>query len=451
MGLFSETIRHIPFHILRNESIKKNIINSFFFFGGTFFHFLISVFTQPVFSKHLELEDFAIIGYFTAIQALIYPLFSMTLPFYYMAQYWQGKNDVNGDQNLSFIINFLNISNGLVAIISFILITLYFNIFNVIFPLMPFIFIVMANLFFEKYKTYYLIECRIQKQGFRFLLLNVIQTIVNTSFSLLFVVSLHGGAVGRMSGILFGVVLVGLISLIILIKEKKFRFSFKIDTIKVKSALKYCLPLIIGAYAYYPIGNIDRLFLERIGNISEYGYYNIGLTISGFAGTFFIAFYQSFEPDLYKLLAQNNYKKYILFVFFYIVVLAALSLLFIIGSGPIVSFLTAGRFVKASVYANIFIIGIFFMQVGGLFEQLFTAFGATKLVMWRNILMGIFCVIIYYFMINKYQFHGANITRVITSIFFVASGAILFFLFLKRKKLNTPRDLPIVDKMEELE
>ncbi len=451
MSILTEITKYNPFQIFKNESINKNIVNSFYYFGGTFLQFIITIFTQPIFSRYLELKDFAIIGYYTAIQALIYPLFSMTLPFYYLAQYWHVKERGGENQNLSYIINFLNFSNGIIAIVSFILITLYFKIFNVIFPLVPFIFIVLANLFFEKYKTYYLLECRIQKQGPRFLLLHIIQTIVNTVFSLFFVVLLHGGAIGRMSGILVGVVLVGFISLAALINEKKYILSLNIDINKVKSALKYCIPLIIGAYAYYPIGNIDRLFLERLGDTSEYGFYSIGLIISGFAGTFFIALYQSFEPDLYKLIAKKRYKEYVIFVFFYIVVLAVLSLLFIIGSEPIVSFLTAGRFVKASVYANVFIIGVFFMQVGGLFEQLFTAFGSTKLVMWRNILMGIFCVIIYYYMIKKYQFHGANLTRVITSIFFVVSGAILFFLFMKRRKFNVISDLQAIDKIEEID
>jgi O-antigen/teichoic acid export membrane protein len=174
--------------------------------------------------------------------------------------------------------------------------------------------------------------------------------------------------------------------------------------------------------------------LERLGNTSEYGYYTIGLTISGFAGTFFLAFYQSFEPDLYKFIAQRKYKKYSLFLFFYILVLGVLSILFILFSGSIVTYLTGGRYVLASNYANIFIIGIFFMQLGGIFEQLFTAYGATKLVMWRNILMGVFCVIVFYFMIKHYQFQGANIARVITSLFYVISGSIMFLIYIKRKK-----------------
>ena len=124
-----------------------------------------------------------------------------------------------------------------------------------------------------------------------------------------------------------------------------------------------------------------------------------------------------------------------MFSVFYIAIIAVFSLLFILLSGTIVSFLTAGKFTYASTYANVFIIGVFFMQIGGFFEQLFTAFGATKYVMWRNILMGVFCIVLYYLMIQKYQFYGANISRIIASVFYVISGAILFLIYIKRKKI----------------
>ena len=434
MGFISDLLKTKPVELFKNPGIRKNIFNSFYYFGGTFVQFLIAIITQPIYSRYLELHDFAIMGYFAAVQAILYPLFSMTLPFYYLAKYWKIEKGETPQKNLSFILNFLNISNGLLAIISFIIISAYFKAFNVTIPLTPFLFIVIAQLFFEKYKSYYLIECRIQKKGLRFFLINILQIALNTGFSLYFVVLLKSGAAGRMSGVLLGIVITSLIALIVLIKEKKYIFSFKIDKVQVKLALKYCIPLMIGAYAYYPIDNIDRIFLERLGDISEYGYYSIGLAISGFAGTFFLALYQSFEPDLYRFISQKKYKQYSLFFFFYILVLGALSLMFILFSESVVSFLTSGRYTHASTYANIFIIGIFFMQVGGVFEQLFTAYGATKLVMWRNILTGVFCVISYYFMIQHYQFRGANINRVITSVFYVISGALMVFIYIKRKK-----------------
>ncbi len=434
MSFIKTLVSTKPSDILKNKSIRKNIINSFYYFGSTFIAFLISIYTQPIFSKYLELKDFAIIGYFSSITAILYPLFSMSLPFYYLARYWNLENDETPEKNLSFILNFLNIANVIIAIVSFIVISIYFKALNVTIPLTPFIFIVLVQSFFEKYKTYYLIECRAQKNGLSFFLISVLQILINTGFSIYFVIYLKSGATGKMSGPLLASFITAMIAIFLLVKKKKYVFSFKIEPTKVKKALKYTIPLIIGAYAYYPIGNIDRLFLERLGNTSEFGYYNIGLAISGFAGTFFIALYQGFEPDLYKFIAQKRYKQYAIFITFFFFIIGSLSFLFILFSEPLVSYLTSGRYTHASSYANVFIIGLFFMQVGGVIEQIFTAFGATKIEMWRNILMGLFCVITYYLMIQFYQFQGANIARVISSVFYVLSGIIMLIWYVKKKK-----------------
>ena len=417
--------------LLKQKSIHKNIVNSFYYFGGSFIQFLIAIFTQPIYSKYLDLEDFAVIGYFTAIQAVLLPLFHMSMPFYYLANYWTKEGKGNSQENLSFILNFLNIINLIFAFGSFLIVQLYFKSFHVSFPLMPFIFIVLIILYFEKYRAYYLIECRVQKNGMKFFLISLLQILTNTCFSIYFVVSINGKAVGRMSGIMLGVVITGIIALFLLIQGKNYRFSYKIDMFKAKEVIKYCTPLILGAYAYYPIGNIDRVFLERLANVKEYGYYSIGLTLSGFVGTFFNALYQSFEPDLYKFVSEKKKKEYLVFAAFFISLLVILSILFITFSNPVVSFLTNGRYTYASTYANIFVIGVMFMQVGGLFEQLLTAYGATKYVMLRNVLTGIFCVLLYYVLVKKYQFMGANIARVISSIFFMIIGATIFAFYNK--------------------
>ena len=245
-------------------------------------------------------------GYFGAIQALLYPLFTMTLPFYYMARYWKSESGEEGHKNLSFIMNFLNISNAFVAIIAYMILKYYFVAAKVVFPLMPFFLIVIANLFFEKFKTFYLLECRIHKQGLRFFLINVLQIVVNTAFSLFFVVTLQGGAVGRMSGILLGVIVTGVLSLIILLFQKKYRFSLRIKK-KIIPALAQ-FPMIIGAYAYYPIGTSINCF-GTFGRYSRIRLLQYRIDHSRFC-CYFFAVYQSFEPDLYKIgtKSTNNTK-----------------------------------------------------------------------------------------------------------------------------------------------
>ena len=432
---FSEIFNINPIQFVKNASVQKNIINSFYYFGGPFLQFLIAIFTQPIYARYLELHDFAIIGYYDAIRMFLVPLFSMNLADVLLGNVLEKRmKKIIQRKIYLFILNFLNIVNIIIALISFLIISLYFHLFHVIFPLLPFLVIIIANLYFEKYKTFYLLECRIEKAGLKYFLLSSLQILMTTSFSLYFLISLHGGAVGRMSGIMLSGIITGTVALLFFLKKKKYNFSLKFDKKKVKSALKYCLPLIIGSYAYYPIDNIDRLFLERLGNTSEYGYYTIGLSIAGFAATFFLAVYRSIEPDLYKFITQKKYKEYMIFTFSYITVLALLCIVFIFSSKIVVSYLTSGRYTYASTYANLFIIGIFFMLVGGIFEQLFTAYGATKLDMFRNILTGIFCIIAYYFMIQEYQFYGASVTRIMTSVFFVLTGAVIFFLFIRKKK-----------------
>ena len=108
MEIYKKNVLYKFADIIKNKNIRKNLFNSFYYFGGTFLSFLIAIFTQPIFSRYLELEDFAVIGYFGAIQAIIYPLFSMSLPFYYMARYWNKETGEEGHKNLSFIMNFLS-------------------------------------------------------------------------------------------------------------------------------------------------------------------------------------------------------------------------------------------------------------------------------------------------------------------------------------------------------
>lgn len=434
MGIISQLVMKNFSNIFNNDSLRKNIINSLFYFGGSFLQLLVAIFTQPIYARYLSLRDFAIIGYFSAIQALLVSAFSFNMTYYYISKYWVREEENNSPiENLSFILNYLNITNIIIALISFIIIGLYFNVFQVSFPLLPFLLIIIINLYFEKFITYYLIECRVNKKGLQYFLIRLLQLFLNTFFSLYFVIYFNGGAVGRMSGILLGVIITSLIALIIFIKQKKFKPSLKINKTKIKSALKYCFPLIIGSYSYFPINNIDRIFLERLNNTEEYGYYSIGLTISGFLSIFFIAIYQSFEPDLYKFIAQKKIKQYLQFASFYIVLVAVICISFIFLSKSVVSILTDGRYTYASLYANYFVIGIFFMQIGGFFEQLFTAYGATKYVMWRNIIIGIFSIVIYYFLINKYQFFGANITRIIIPLLYILIGAVLFYFYFKKK------------------
>ena len=106
-------IKRILFIFIRMHQFEKIYGIVSFILAVHFYQFFIAIFTSPIYARYLELEDFAIIGYFTAIQAILYPLFSMSLPFYYLAKYWRKEEGADPQENLSFILNFLNSANVL--------------------------------------------------------------------------------------------------------------------------------------------------------------------------------------------------------------------------------------------------------------------------------------------------------------------------------------------------
>jgi O-antigen/teichoic acid export membrane protein len=412
---------------LISSNLRKNILTSFYFFGGSFVGLLLGIFTQPIFSRHLEPWDFAVIGYFNSIQNFFVPLFSLNFTFYFLSSYWD-KNMAEG-KSLSFHLNSLNITNTIMAFIAMILIILYFKVAKVSFPVYPFILLIITNLFFEKYKTYYLLNCRINKMGLYYFLFTVLHVMLNTGLGLFFVVGLNGGAVGRMLGQTLSILFLGILAINIFVKNKNYKFSLKIDFIAVKRALKFCCPLILGGYLYYPVSNIDKIFLERIGNTQEFGYYNLGSTIAGYLGTFFITLYMAFEPDFYKFTSERKIKEYSGLAIIYIAILIIVTTFSIFASRYIVAFLTSNRYLEATKYVNIIVISMCLYSIGDMFQQLFNSLKVNNLSLIRNSIMSVVSIILYLLFIKKMEFIGAAWAKVFIFAFYIIIG---FILFIKR-------------------
>ena len=409
---------------LISSDLKKNILASFYYFGGSFAGLLLGVFTQPIFSRHLEPWDFAVMGYFNAIQTFFIPLFSLNFTFYYLSSYWD-KNIAEG-KSLSFHLNSLNITNTIMSIIALISVIFYFKVANVSFPLYPFTLLIIINLFIEKYKAYYLLHCRINKIGLNYFLFTVLHVLLNTGLGLFFVVILHGGAEGRMLGQTLSILLLGIIAIYIFIKNGNYIFRFRLDFVAFKRALKFCFPLILSNYLYYPVSNIDKIFLEGLGNTQEFGYYNLGSTIAAYFGTFFITLYMAFEPDFYKFTSERKIKEYSSLAIIYIAIIAIVTLFSIFTSKYIVAFLTSNRYIEATKYVNIIVISMCLYSIGDIFQQLFNSLKVNNLSLIRNSIMAVLSIAAYLFFIKRMEFIGAAWAKVFIFAAYILIGVILF-------------------------
>ena len=171
------------------------------------------------------------------------------------------------------------------------------------------------------------------------------------------------GAVGKMGGQTISLLILSIVAIYIFRKEAHYKFSLNFDFNKVKTIFKYSYPLILAAYLYYPINNLDRILLERLNKTNEFGYYNLGATIAGFVGTFFVTLYMAFEPDFYKYTAQRDVKKYLKISVLYIFILTSFTIITLLVSNYAVAFLTSHRYMESTKYVNIFVISIYFYSV----------------------------------------------------------------------------------------
>lgn len=421
MNIIQRTLNGLS---LSSPGIKKNLLTSLYYFGGSFVGMVIAIFTQPIFSRNLEPRDFAVMGYFAAIQGFFMPMFSLNFTSYYLTSYWD-KSATKG-KDISFHLNTLNIANALVAFLAFLLVVTYFKLARVSFPLHPFTLLIIINLLIEKYKAYYLLHCRLNKLGPNYFLFSVSQVILNTGFGLLFVVYFKWGAEGRMLGQTLSVILLVIFIAGVFIKKGFYHPSFKIDISAVKQALKFCWPLIIGSYFYFPVSNLDKLLLERIGNVQEFGYFNLGSSLAGYLATFFITLYMAFEPDFYKLTTQRRIREYFSLSLAYIAVLTMVTVTAILFSEPIIGFLTSYRYPEAAKYFNIIVVSMCLYNIGDMFQQLFNSLNNTRLVLIRNAIMGAISIVLYYFFIKKFGFIGAAWAKVAIYSFYIIIGLILF-------------------------
>jgi O-antigen/teichoic acid export membrane protein len=408
---------------------NKYILNTGLYFGGSLLHLIFAFFSQPIYAKYLTAEDFGILGYYTSIQGFFTPLFLFGMTQYYLMNYFRQKEEENKVMLFN-ILAYLSVANVVISLVGFAGLGVAFKGFAITVPFMPFSFYIFLILYFNFFTSFILINFRIRKKAVSFFLLSAIPPALNVVFSLVYIIPFKMGAEGKLLGQVTTNIIVGLISLILLRKY----LILRINLLFIRKSFSYVLPLIVAGYAHYPIKSIDRIYLERLGNLSELGYYSLGLTASNFINLAAAALFMAFEPDVYKLVVDKNFSKLRIIGSVYLLIVVVMVIVFILLSPYLMDFLTSGKYTRSYKYANINAIGVFFMQVFGLANAIIIALKKTNYALYINLIGGSAALLIYYLLIQWQDFQGANYAYVLVAI--ILSIASLLFIKHELKRKN---------------
>ena len=421
--------RQISNFLYNKKDLISNIKNAGLYFFGSIVQSLLSLIASPIYANYLSANEFGILGYFGAISNFLAPLFILSMPSAYLMRYFK-NNETDNKKMLFNITFFLSCFNTILIFLSYLSIYFYFKYMQVNIPLNPYAWFILIALLLENIKHFVLINFRIRKKALSFFMFSSINSVLNFGIGILFVAYFNWGAEGRMLAPIISTIVMLPFAVFILLKYSTINFNFPVFL----KAVKIVIPLVLAAYAYVPVANIDLFFLERLNNLSELGLYNIGITIAGYVLLAYVALGSAFEPDIFKSVSENDNKKLVktgimIFIPYFFIVIIFLSF-----SQNIISALTAGRYLDAEKYTNIALISVFVMGIYWFSDKVLIALEKTRLNLMVNIIGGIFSIIVMYFAVNNFQFIGAAYGKAVVALLMSTASIILVVKNLRQNK-----------------
>lgn len=401
----------------RYKNLILNLKNSIYFLGASIIQLILGIITFPLFAQNLSSTDYSIIGYFSSLQAFFLPFFNLSFYSYYMTN--QPKHTEEENQRiLMTLIYFLSASNLIVIIVETLILYLYFDFANVSFPLLPYALLLMFMNYFSVYQNFFLVKARMENKVMKFFIVSVAFVLVNVSLGLLLVVGLKMGATGKLGSMLIAQVIFGLLTFKMIFSKIKFEFSI------IKDALKFSSPLLLTTLLHFPMRELDKVFLERENNVTEFGLYTIGSSISRYLLTAGTAIFQAFEPDIYRFTHQKNIKKLISVFITVFSIFIVLNLIFTIFSEKLIDLLTSGIYTEAYKYADLLIWSHFFFLLSNALTAILIALKKTRTIFFNKAAISIISIGLLYALISGFSFFGAAYAKVVINIL------LCLFLFL---------------------
>ena len=180
---------------------------------------------------------------------------------------------------------------------------------------------------------------RVTFQPWKFITLNITQTVIVGGVTLYLVLVQHLGVAGALYGKLIGDAATALLGVILCRHNLQLRFSRTL----LAQMLRYGLPLVPVSFAYGVIGSVDRFFLQRSGSLDEVGSYAIAMKFFTVVTMGISAFQLAFGPFAFARAEDPEAPKLFARVFALYMGIASTGALLVGLAAPVVVELMAGR------------------------------------------------------------------------------------------------------------
>ena len=280
---------------------KKLITNILTFGFGEFLNKLIPFILLPILTNYLTPEEYGYVTIYSAALSFLLIIISLSLQanvsvFYFKVDKYKLSKIISSSIAISFI---ALIIIQVILLASQSLISRYYDL------EINWLVILAFTAFFQTIGLFYLTLLRVQGKLKHYIVFQISLTLINAALSLFFVILINYSWQGRLSGISVGIILLGLVALLQLNRNKLASLhSIKKDVIY--ESLKFSVPLIVHAISSWIKSSLDKILLMGYLTITAAGEYAVMFQMCSVLLIFLMMLNQVLQPELFKVLKEKK-------------------------------------------------------------------------------------------------------------------------------------------------
>lgn len=284
---------------------KRLIKNTTIYAVGDIAPRLLSFITFPILTNYLTPAEYGITSYVTTLNTFLFVLCNLSLTTYYFVYYFRVGGEYEQKKLLGNLTILVIVNTTLISLLMFILGPLLYASWGGQVSFYPYIAIGVATNFFAILTIFPSALYRLQERPLPLVLLNIASGVITMTLIIVFVMKLGFKVKGVLYTQLIVSAIFGCVFLWITFKNA----IWVIDKKQLKSALKFSLPLVPAALAYYLYSISDRILIDKYLTLTDLGLYSTAATIALLLNLLSNGAYKAFEPHFYKIFGKPGFNE----------------------------------------------------------------------------------------------------------------------------------------------
>ena len=384
---------------------------------------LLAVLVNPLMAMNLSPEDYAVSTYYSSFGLLYTPVLGFFVTDFYLRQFYVLSKEALFQLKGNVIKIFLYFS-GVVSLGCLFGLFAFVKGTHVSFDYWPYAPLAVLTTYVGLLYSFQLAEYKITRNAKSFFWASVIWGVIGVILSLLLVVVAKWGAIGKMVATFLGSFFPFIWCLI---KNREY-LSVRLDKEIFRQIFIYGYPLVLAAMLSYFSHGYDKVLLERGGDIEMLGYYSVACSMASYITVFSNALKSTFQPDMYKAIAQKSVKKSVAVGGMVVLIVGLIVSLFIIFCPWLIKILTAGRYIQSTQMCRIVSLSVLTSTLYYQISQFTYGTGHSKLTLINKIVGTAINIALITYLVRNYGAVGAAWSTVLGFLVFAVGNLVLLFI-----------------------